>query len=62
MMESEMPPPVSSPGRADDFEVLSQRVSPDQQAVQGIQTPFEGDTSEAQGPGANNGGPVQSGL
>ena len=55
-------PPVSSPNTADDFEVLSQRVSPDQQVVQGMRTPFEGDTFEAQGLGPNYGGLEQSGL
>ena len=62
-MESETPPPVSLPNRADDFEVSSRRVSPDQQVVRGMmKTLPEGDTSVAQGPGANNGGPEQSGL
>ena len=63
MMESEMPPPISSPNRADDFEVSSQRVSPDQQVVRGMmKTQPEGDTSVAQGPGTNNKGPEHSGL
>ena len=63
MMESETPPPASPSNRADDFEVSSRRVSPDQQVVQGMmKTLPEGDTSETQGPGANNGGPEQSGL
>ena len=62
-MESETPPPVSSPNRADDFEVSSRRVSPDQQVVRGMmKTLPEGDTSVAQGPGANNKGPGLSGL
>ena len=52
MMESEAPPPVSLPNRADDFEVSYQRVSPNQQVVQGMmKTLPEGDTSVAQGPG-----------
>ena len=58
MMESETFPPLSSPNRADDFEVSSRRVSPDQQVVRGMmKTLPEGDTSVAQGPGANNKGP-----
>ena len=35
MMESETPPPTSSPNKADDSEVSSRRVILDQQAVQG---------------------------
>ena len=63
MMENEMPPPVPSPNRVDDFEVSSRRVSPDQQVMQGMtKTLLEGDTSVAQGPETNNGGPEQSGL
>jgi len=63
MMESETPPPVSSPNRADDFEVSSRSVSPDQQVVRGVmKTLPEDDTSVAQGPGANNKGPGLSGL
>ena len=62
-MESETPPPVSSPNRADDLEVSSRRVSPDQQVIRGMmKTLTEGDTSVAQGPGANNEGPELSGL
>ena len=62
-MESETPPPASSPNRPDDFEVSSRRVSPDQQVVQGMmKTLPEGDTSVAQGPGTNNKGPEHSGL
>ena len=58
-----MPPPASPPNRADDLEVLSRRVSPDQQVVQGMmKTLLEGDTSVAQGPGNNNEGPEQSGI
>ena len=63
MMESVTPPPVSSPNRADDFEVSSRRVSPDQQVVRGMmKTQPEGDTLVAQGPGTNNKGPEYSGL
>ena len=62
-MESEMPTPVSSPHKADYFEVSSRRVSPDQQVVQGVmKTLPEGDTSVAQYPGANDKGPELSGL
>ena len=63
MMESEMPPPASPSNRADDFEVSSRRVSPDQQVVQGMmKTLPEGDTSVAQGPGNNNEDPGQSDI
>ena len=63
MSESETPPPVSSPNRADDLEVSSRRVSPNQQVVRGVmKTLPKGDTSVAQGPGANNEGPELSGL
>ena len=63
MMESETTPPASPSNRADDFEVSSQRVSPNQQVVQGMmKTLHEGDTSVAQCPGTNNGGPKQSVL
>ena len=68
-MESETPPPASSPNRADDFEVSSRRISPDQQVVRGtMKTTPEGETSVAQGPGCaaptgtNNKGPGLSGL
>ena len=48
MMESETPPPASPSNRADDFEVSSRRVSPDQQAVQGMMKMLpEGVTSVA---------------
>ena len=63
MMESETPPPVSSPNRADDFEVSSRRVSPNQQVVRGMaKTQPEGNTSVAQSPGADNKGQEMSGL
>ena len=63
MMESETPPPVSLPNRADDLDVSSRRVSPDQQVVQGMaKTQPEGNTSVAQSPGADNKGPELSGL
>ena len=63
MMEGDTPPQVSSPNRADDFEVSSRRVSPDQQVVRGMmKTLPEGDTSVAQGPGSDNKGPGLSGL
>ena len=58
-----MSPPTSPPNRADNFEVSSRRVSPDQQVVQGMmKTLPEGDTSVAQGPGTNNEGPEQFGI
>jgi hypothetical protein len=69
MMESETPPQTFSPDRADDSEVSSRRISPDQQAVRGImKTTPEGDTSAVQSPGhadpmgTNNKGPGLSGL
>ena len=63
MMESETPPPVSSPNRANNLEVSSRRVSPDQQVVRGMaKTQPEGNTSVAQSPGADNKGPELSGL
>ena len=69
LMESETPPQASSPNRADDFEVSSRRISPDQQVVRGtMKTIPEGDAPVVQGPGlaapsgANNKGPVLSGL
>ena len=37
MMESETPPPTSSPNKADDSEVSSRRVPFDQQVTQGIE-------------------------
>ena len=69
MMERETPPQVSSPNRANDFEVLSRRISSDQQVVRGtMKTTPKGDTSVVQGPGRatpsgiNNKGPGLSGL
>ena len=63
MMESETPPPVSLPNRADDLDVLSWRVSPDQQVVRGMaKTQLEGNTSVAQSSGADNKGPRLSSL
>ena len=63
MMESETPPPVSSPNKADDVEVSSRRVSPYPQVMRGdTKTRTEDDTLEAQGPGANNKGPKLSGF
>ena len=63
MMESETPPPVSSPNKVDDFEVSSRRVSPDQQVMRGVtKTRTEDDTLVAQGPGTNNKGPGLSGF
>ena len=51
-MESETPPQISPPDRVDNFEVSSQRISPDQQVVRGtMKTRPDGDTSAAQGPG-----------
>ena len=51
-MESETPPQVSLPNRADDFEVSSRRILADQQVVWGTsKTTLEGETSVAQGLG-----------
>ena len=66
MMESETAPQASSPNRADDFEVSSRRISPDQQRI--METTPQGETSAAQGPkcavptGANIKGSGLSGL
>ena len=49
MMESETPPQASSPNRADDFEVSSRRISPDQQRI--METTPQGETSSARGLG-----------
>ena len=64
-----MPPQISPPNRADNPEVSSRRISPDQQAVRGtMKTMPEGDTSVVQGLGCaaptwtNNKGPKLSGL
>ena len=63
MMESEMPPPVSSPNKADDFEVSSRRVSPDPQVMRGVtKTRTKDDTLVAQGAGTGNKGPGLSGF
>ena len=69
MMESEPPQQAFSPLRADDLEVSSRRISPDQQVVRGtMKTTPKGETSVAQGPGCaaptgtNNKGPRLSGL
>ena len=58
MMESETPPPTSSPNKADDFEVSSRRVFLDQQAVQGMKEAVpEGGPPIVRDSGANNEGP-----
>ena len=69
MMESEKPPQISPPNRADDLEVSSGRISRDEQAVRGtMKTRPEGDTLAIQGPGCaapmgtNNKGPRLSNL
>ena len=59
MMESETPPSAAPSCGADDPEVSSRRVSPDQQVVQGI---HEGDISAVQSPGNNNKDPGQFGM
>ena len=52
MMESETPPQVSSPPRAGDIEVSSQRISPDRREVKGIiNRASEGNTSAVEDTG-----------
>ena len=63
MMESETPPPTSSPNKADDSEVSSRRVILDQQAVQGIKEAVpKGEPPTVRDTGANNEGPGLSGF
>ena len=63
MMESETPPPTSSPNKVDDSEVSSRRVSLDQQAVQGMEEAVpEGGPPIVRDSGANNEGPRLSGF
>ena len=63
MMESETPPPTSSPNKADDSEVSSQRVFLDQQAVQGMKEAVpEGGPPIVRDSGADNEGPGLSGF
>ena len=69
MTESETPPQASSPLKADDFEVSSQRISIDHPVARGtMKTAPEGDTLTVKGPGgaaptgASNEGPELSGL
>ena len=58
MMESETPPPTSSPNKADDSEVSSWRVFLDQQAAWGIKEAVpEGEPPIVRDSGANNEGP-----
>ena len=62
-MESEMPPPASSPNKADDSEVSSRRVFLDQQAARGMKEVVpEGEPPIARVSGANNEGPGLSGF
>lgn len=50
MMESETPPQISLPDKADDAEVSSRRILPDLQVAQGtVRTGAEYNTSAAQG-------------
>ena len=63
MMESETPPPTSSPNKADHSKVSSRRVFLDQQVVQGMKEAVpEGGPPIVRDSGANNGGPGLSGL
>jgi len=63
MMESETPPPTSSPNKADDSEVSSRRVFLAQQAMQGMKEAVpEGGPPTVRDSGANNKGPGLSGL
>ena len=62
MMESETPPPTSSPNKADDSEVSSRRVLLDQQVTQGIKEAVpEGGSPTVRDSGADNKGPGLSG-
>jgi len=62
MMESETPPPTSSPNKADDSEVSSRRVLLDQQVTQGIKEAVpEGGSPTVWDSGADNKGPGLSG-
>ena len=55
MMESETPPPTSSPNKAEDSEVSPQRVFLDQQAAQGMKEAVpEGGSPTVRDSGANN--------
>ena len=63
MMESDTPSPASSPNRADDLEVSSQRAPPDRQVAQEMRKELpEGGASVTQGSGIKNDGPKLSGL
>ena len=63
MMESETPPPTSSPNKADDSKVSSRRVFLDQQAVQGMKEAVpKGEPPTVRDTGANNEGPGLSGF
>ena len=63
MMESETPPPTSSPNKADDSEVSSRRVFLDQQAAWGMKEAVpEGGPPAVRDSGANNEGPELSGF
>ena len=58
MMESDTPSPASSPKRADDSEVSSQRAPPDQQVVLETKKAFpEGGASVTKGSGIKKDGP-----
>ena len=62
-MESETPPSTSSPNKADDSEVSSQRVFLDQQAVQGMKEVVpEGEPPIVRDSGAHNEGLGVSGF
>ena len=63
MMESETPPPTSSPNKAYDSEVSSRRVFVDQQAARGMKEAVpEGEPPIVRDSGANNEGPGLSGF
>lgn len=63
MMESDTPSPASSPDRADNLEVSSQRAPPIQQVVQETRKEVpEGGASATQGLGIKNDDPELSGL
>ena len=63
MMESETPPPASSPNKADDSEVSSRRVFLDQQAARGMKEAVpKGGPPVVRDSGANNEGLGLSGF
>ena len=63
MMESDTPPPATSPNRGDDTEVSSRRAPPEHQVVQEAKKVLpEGSAFVTRGSGINTGVPEPSGL